>query len=183
MLQGVRLSVRSPYDRWDGLHLHWRFIGSRSGTVLEGKDREAGSIHYIMDSDPTITFTNLPPYRKVICRDVWARIDIVVQARGRSVEYEWSLHPGGVPEDIKLHCEGREDLRSDKDGELTVETAQGNLSYSQPYAYQVIKAETVSVACVYRIHSRGAGSKNVSFILPEGYDDTQELFIRIRSSW
>lgn len=174
----VSLTLCKPNETCIGLHLVWKFVGASHGATIEGLEQEAGSFHYFMDARSSSRFMNLPPYRKVICRELWPGIDVVIHERDQSLKYDWVVRPNGRPEEVRMSCEGCTDMLLDENGSLIIDTELGMLVNSKPIAYQKAESKFFPVFCRYRLSHESDGMVTFGFEFPEGYDKELELFIR-----
>jgi hypothetical protein len=175
--QAVSMVFCKPNTNGIALHLVWTFVGASAEAELQGLDQAEGLFHYLLSDDPSSRFTNLPPFRKVVCKSLWHGIDVIIQDQDQALKYDWVVHPGGKPEKIRLTCEGCEDIGLDEEGNLHYHTKLGIVTDSKPVAYQADGSRLVDIACRYSLSERSDGSMTVGFELPEGYDDSLALVI------
>lgn len=174
----VCLTLCKPNESWIGLHLSRRFIDASPNATVEGLEKEAGTFHYFMGAGAASRFMNLPPYRKVICRELWPGIDVVIHEGVQSLKYDWIVRPHGRTEAIRMSCEGCIDMRLDENGSLIIDTEFGLLAESKPMACQKSEEDSFPVSCHYRLCQESDGRKSIGFEFPEGYDQELELVIR-----
>ncbi len=80
-------------------------------------------------------------YGKVIYKNIYPNIDWVIytmspsgEAKGEAVKYDFIVHHGGNPADIKLAYKGATSLTMN-DGALTAATPLGSITEQKPYSY------------------------------------------------
>ncbi|WP_239618122.1 hypothetical protein [Cohnella mopanensis] len=176
--QEVSMTLFRPHESSTALHLVWKFVGASGDAIVEGLDQEAGSFHYFIGPRSTCRFMNLTPYRKVICRELWAGIDVLIQEQDQSLAFEWIIRPNGRPEDIRFTCEGCHDIHLNEAGDLIIDTGLGVLVDAKPVAYQAKQSEVLPIICRYELQCESCGANKVGFVLPEGYDRELDLIIR-----
>jgi hypothetical protein len=75
-------------------------------------------------------------YEKIRYRDIYPNIDWVLYIRDGQPEYEFVLHEGAKPSDIKLRYEGATSLSLDGEGNLVATTPLGTVTEPAPYCYE-----------------------------------------------
>jgi hypothetical protein len=81
-------------------------------------------------------------YQKVTYYEVYPHIDWVVYINKNSginepkVKYDFVVHPGGDPSQIKLKTEWVEELTSNEDGSLTMKNRMGSVTEQRPVSFQ-----------------------------------------------
>lgn len=89
-------------------------------------------------------------YRKVIYKNIYPHIDWVLytqqQGRRQSLKYDFVVHPGGNPADIRLQYSGATELLL-AEGTLTATTPFGSITEGVPYSYDA--ATKAAVATQY----------------------------------
>ena len=81
-------------------------------------------------------------YQKVTYYEVYPHIDWVVYINKNSginepkVKYDFVVHPGGDPSQIKLKTEWVEELTSNEDGSITMKNRMGSVTEQRPVSFQ-----------------------------------------------
>ncbi|MBI1221777.1 MAG: hypothetical protein GC180_04155 [Bacteroidetes bacterium] len=113
------------------------FIGANSEALGSGENIKPEYHNYFIGDDPSKWVSRVPVYGKVIVRDVYPGIDLEIFGRdGRSVKYNFLVHPGANPESIRLKYLGQESMHL-KDGSLHIQTPVGDILEEAPIAYQL----------------------------------------------
>jgi hypothetical protein len=122
------------------------------GTVqrVTGTRETPTKVNVLRGNDPAAWRTNLPTYDTISLGEVYAGIDIELQASGTSVEKLFYVKPGANPAQIRIAVTGGRGLAVAPDGELDVATAKGTVRFTRPIAYQegAGRREHVDVAYV-----------------------------------
>jgi len=173
-----------------GLHHHW--LGPKGGNLT-------GTVHYhcfkaeFLNSNPGVEVkasSPFPEYRNYFLGnnpDKWAPgvklfaaldyvglypgIDMHVYSSDFDLIYDYTIAPGGKPEDIRINYSGATRVYL-KNGALCVETSLGSITEQKPYAYQLINGKKSQVACRYIL-----SANTVCFELPKGYRTDLPLVI------
>ena len=148
-----------------------RFEGADTRAIGRGMQLLAGRTHYYVGNDPAAWRQNVPNYGRVEYADVYPGIDLVYRGEQGRLEFDLVVSPGADPQLIRLGFDGVKSQALDPAGDLTLATAQGDLTLDRPLAYQEIAGRRQPVAVAFR-----AGSDDVRFQLGP-YDRSQPLVI------
>ncbi len=81
-------------------------------------------------------------YRKITYRNIYPGIDWVLYSNGADLKYDFVVHPGADPKNIKLRFEGATSLNM-QNGNLFATTPFGTITEHKPYSYNAETKETV----------------------------------------
>jgi Beta-propeller repeat len=151
-----------------GQALELRFLGANPNAELVAAARRPGRVNYLAGSQH---HTNLPTYGRLVYRDLWPGIDMSFRGAGGKLKYEFYLHAGADPDDIRLAYAGAERLSLGAAGSLLIDTPLGALRDAPPTSYQRIGGSRVAVESRYVLAGNHYG-----FALGR-YDRTQPLVI------
>lgn len=133
---------------------------------------EGKSIDYIQYYNMNII--NVFNYSKVIYHDIYPDIDWIIYRKDGYVKYDFAIHPGGNPSEIKLKTNWVEDLYQNKDGSLVLRNKMGSITENKPVSFQDDK----------RIPTRfNLDAGVISFKLQAPYNKTQLLIIDPVLEW
>jgi hypothetical protein len=135
---------------------HYQVAGgltvSRLDLSLEGANKDAAfskeeprkaKYQYYTDADPD-GVTGVQAYGKIIYKNIYPSIDWVLYTNGKSLKYDFIVHPGGKVSDIQMKYEGAESMQLQKDGSLKVSGRLGTLTEEAPYSYEQESKQAVS---------------------------------------
>ncbi len=74
-------------------------------------------------------------YSKLIFKNVYPKIDWVIYANNAVLEYDFLVHPGGNPSQIKLEYHFADKLNLNEDGSLTMNSRIGKLTEGKPESW------------------------------------------------
>ena len=101
--------------------------------------------NYFVGSDPSSWKKDVPTYKRVLLKEVYPGIDLVLTAlKGNRVEFQWIVKPGADPASISLKVSGGEIVPSE-DGFDVVRDDKVVLSVRNVKAYQGAKEVAVKV--------------------------------------
>jgi hypothetical protein len=138
------LFLNSGHDR----PVRLRLLGSKSAADIEGEGPLAFRTHRFIGSDPDRWITDIPGFRNVVAHSVYPGIDLAFRG-GPELEYDFVVHPGARPADIRFRFEGTPPPTLDRNGDLLV--ADGAIRMKPPVAYQAAPAGPEPVCAQYWI--------------------------------
>ncbi len=103
-------------------------------------------------------------FRKITYKNIYAGIDWVLYTKGKELKYDFIIHPGAKPDDIKLLYAGADSLKIASNGDLKVATPYGIISEHSLYVYEQESKRQISAT--YRLNGN-----SLSFDL-DNYDGT-----------
>ncbi len=113
-----------------GVVLKYYFTGCNPVAPV-GKERCSWNTNYFKGNDPEKWYTNVPNYFEVIYYDLWKGIDLVYRMNEGTIKYDLILKPGTDPSEIRIRVEGQSNIGIDKNGDLLIETALGEVRDSK----------------------------------------------------
>ncbi len=165
-----------PSEAIDQVVLALRFVGSDQRVQPHGAELADGVVNDLRGNDPSQWRTGIAQYRDVVYRDLWPDIDLRLLEQAGVLKYEFHVHPGATPSDIRLAYDGADDLAVGVGGGLQIATAFGVLDDSAPVSYQEIGASRVPVASAYVIGGATDQGRTYSFAVGE-YAKDHDLII------
>ena len=148
------------------------FVGANKRARLEGQEEQEAKFNYIRGKDPKKWVSAASSFQKVVYRDLYRGIDLVVAGREGRMKNEYVVRRGGDPAAIRLKYDGAKALRVNENGQLEVQTSAGLLIEDVPLSFQIIDGHKKGVRTKYRI----AGDQTVRFQV-EGFRKDTELVI------
>ena len=128
-----------------------RYISSNKNVKVEGLEENKAEISYFRGNDPGKWVRGVRTFRKVLYKELYPQIDLIVYGSGGGIKHEYWVSAGGEVEKIKLRYEGIKQLRVNERGQLEIETGEGVLREDAPFSYQIIDGERVKVETRYVI--------------------------------
>ncbi|PWB81124.1 MAG: hypothetical protein C3F08_02710, partial [Candidatus Methylomirabilota bacterium] len=128
------------------------FVGSNKKVYPVGLERSGAIISYFRGKSDEWN-AGLPAFSKVAYRDLWPGIDLLYYGTFDRMKYEFVVHPGADPSQIKLAYRGAERVSLTREGRLEVQTPAGSFTDDIPLAFQEFGAERKEVNINYQIQS------------------------------
>ena len=147
--EGMTLGFNDAQQRDTSLRM--TFVGVNPDASMNGEARTAGVSNYLIGNDPARWRRGVEHYGRVRYAAVWRGIDLLFYGKDQSLEYDFIVHPGSDPARIRLRYENARSVRLDDQGDLILETEQGEVRQRRPRIYQVSKGVRHSLLGGYRI--------------------------------
>lgn len=151
-----------------------KFLGSNASAKIAGVEKLPGKINYLVGNDPGKWRTEIPTYAKVEYQDIYPGIDLIYYGNQRQVEYDLVVKPANDPKLIRLGFPDNNKLSINKQGDLVLQTAKGELRLQKPYIYQHVNGAKARVEGRYVLKGR---NKNEAGFKIARYDRRRPLII------
>jgi hypothetical protein len=132
------------------------FERTRGAKSVIGEEPAATESNYFVGSNAATWRTHVPNFCRVRYHEIYPGIDVVYYGTEHRLEYDFVLAPGARAEDIDVAFESDEKIHIDRDGDLVLHTAAGDLRQKKPIAYQVINGHRRSTSARYVRRGRRA---------------------------
>jgi beta-propeller repeat-containing protein len=140
--------------------LNLEFVDANPDVRLEGEERTSAVVSYFKGPKKNWK-TGLKTYGSVAYRNLWPGIDLEYSGTQDRLKYQFIVHPGADPGQIRLRYHGATDLRVNGTGELEVETPAGGFHDQQPYSYQERAGQQIEVPTTYSLHPQRLNARTV----------------------
>ncbi len=142
----------TPVERWA---LKLDFVGARAVRPL-GLDKTDTIVSYFKGKLQD-WHTAIPTYARIVYPELWPGIDLTYSGTYDRLKYEFTLHPGADPTQIRLAYRSASAVRLNESGQLQVSTPLGDLQDAAPSAYQEHGGKRASVAAAYDLQEPSFG--------------------------
>jgi len=126
------------------------FVGAKAGVRPVGEEQQEAVISYFK-GQPDEWRSGLPTYSRLVYRDLWPGIDLAYYGTVDRLKYEFIVHPGADPGQIRLAYRGATGVALNAAGQLEVETPIGGFADDRPVAYQEIDEQRVAADMAYQL--------------------------------
>ena len=147
------------------------FLGANENPTVTGGDELVETANYFLGNDRSRWASDVKAYRLVRYDEIYDHTDMEIYASFQNLKYDFIVHPGGNPNDIKIDYRGAEGLTLE-DGALIVQLSNGRVKELKPVSFQTINGNRVSVETKYQVVDN-----QVQFVFPQGYDTSVDLTI------
>jgi len=116
--------------------LRLALVGSSGRIQGEGRERLSGHVNYFTGSDRSAWRVNVPTFSRVLYPEVYRGIDVAYYGNQSELEYDFVVHPGAGPEQIRHRFEGADEVTIDPSGDLRIGIAGHTIVQRAPVIYQ-----------------------------------------------
>jgi hypothetical protein len=153
------------------------FLGANPGVRPVAEERQETVISYFKGR-PVQWRAGLPTYARLVYRDLWPGIDLIYQGTANRLKYQFVVHPGADPAQIRLAYRGASGVAVNDAGQLEVTTPLGGFADDTPVAYQEVGGQQDAVAAAYDLAPTPIQGEGVRFGFALGpYDPTRTLVL------
>ena len=92
--------------------------------------------NFFYGNDSSKWYNDVPNYKEIIYKNLYNNINLRYYTTSKGLKYDFIVHPGGNPNDIKLNFEGADDLFIDIQGNINIRTNFGSMIDSELYISQ-----------------------------------------------
>jgi len=149
--EGLTIVLNGRSERWV---LKLDFVGANQDVKPAGEEKMEGMVSYFTGR-PQDWVTGLTTYSRVVYPDLWPGIDLVYSGTFDQLKYEFVVHPGADPGQIRLAYRGAQKVTVTEEGRLKVQTPLGSFGDDIPAAYQCVGGKRVEVPMDYQLEKSG----------------------------
>lgn len=112
------------------------FIGANKNPIIVSEKPLNTYNNYFIGNDKNQWASNCKIYNTITYKNIYPNIDVRYYSTQNTLKYDFIVHPGGNPRDIKMRYEGAEALNILKN-DLIIKTSVGDVKEQVPYTYEV----------------------------------------------
>ncbi|MDQ3072097.1 MAG: hypothetical protein M3Q97_02355, partial [Bacteroidota bacterium] len=112
------------------------FIGCNPHTVIEEFEEASFVLNYFLAHTPSEGITNVKSFKKLVYRNMYPHIDLVLYTHEQGLKYEFHVNPGGDPTDIKMKWEGGTSVSEAANGGILIKNGLAEITDDAPVTYQ-----------------------------------------------
>src|SRR5579862_785482 len=152
--------------------LRMKLVNANAAAKVTGVNELPGKTNYFIGNDPKKWRTNIPTFAKVKYEGVYSGIDLVYYGNQKKVEYDFVVAPGADPRCIQFEVRGTTKINRDRNGDLVLHMAEGEIRWQRPFVYQETDGVRREIAAHYVVQN----ANRVAFGLAK-YDASKPLYI------
>jgi hypothetical protein len=153
------------------------FLDANPGVHPVAEERQEAVISYFKGR-PDHWRTSLPTYARLVYRNIWPGIDLIYQGTTNRLKYQFVVHPGADPAQIRLAYRSATGVAVNAGGQLEVTTPLGGFTDDTPVAYQEVGGRHYAVAVAYQLAPTPIQGDGVRFGFALGlYNPTRTLVL------
>jgi len=142
---GNNPSTRTKPSQSSGSTLRLTLVGANQRCVVTGEEMQPGKVNYFIGKNPAKWRTNVPTYKIVRSKNVYPGIDLVYYGNRHLLEYDFEISAGGDPSKIQFEVTGALRIDVDSDGNLVLQTRNGEVRLNSPLVYQTFNNHRTAV--------------------------------------
>jgi hypothetical protein len=147
---GLTYSFNAPRltsQRWV---VKMEFVGASENVKPECLEQGETIVSYF-HGKPGQWHAGLQSASKIIYRELWPGIDLIYSGTINKMKYEFIIHPGADPSQVKLAYHGIKSMAENNLGQLEVKTPGGTFTDDTPAAWQEIDGKRENVTIKYAV--------------------------------
>jgi hypothetical protein len=121
----------------ENVHFQLQFEGANPGAKWDSLEPHAGATTYVVGNRPEAWIHDVPHYGRIVRRNLYAGIDLVLYGAGDQLEYDLVLHPRADVRRVRMRFSGEQKLSIGENGDLIAATVAGSLVEHRPVLYQL----------------------------------------------
>ncbi len=129
--------------------VHLNFIGANQVIVSEKNRALPYYYNYFLGKDSTKWASKVGGFEEVKLANMYEGIDLRLMTSNSSTKYEFLVKPAVDPLQIKLNYAGQQQLKIERNGNLSLTTSLGKIIEQKPVAYQIIAGQKIDVKCSF----------------------------------
>lgn len=126
------------------------FIDSNPNVAIKGVSPSATVFNFFV-GDSKRWASNVKDFDEVIYTELYEGVDFKYYKYGGTVKYDYIIHPGADPNNIKVTFDGIEGLTIDEAGNLVLGTSINKVKESKPIAYQILNGQKIQIDCNFKL--------------------------------
>ena len=111
------------------------FVGARQDVMPQGHDPLPTTLNYFKGPREE-WITGVQTFARLVYEDLWPGIDLEYIGEDGALKYNFIVHPGGDPANVRLAWYDTHGVRITSDGTLEVDTGLGVIEDGRPVAFQ-----------------------------------------------
>ena len=126
---------RQETSEYKRVILKQEFMGANQ-VRPEGRERLSWNSNFFYGNNSSKWCTEVPNYREIYYEELYYGIDLRYYTNGKSLKYDFIIHPGADATQIRLRYKGAEGLEIDKLGTLIIKTSVEDILDGELFIYQ-----------------------------------------------
>ncbi len=152
--------------------LKQEFIGANQVQPV-GHERLSWNSNFFYGNDSSKWCTDVPNFQEIIYENIYEKIDLRYYSSEKGLKYDFIIHPGGEPDDIRINYEGAQELVIDPSGDLVIKTQFRDMVDSNLFIYQNQKNDKKFIDGKFRLFT----SKTYGFEIIGEYNKNKAIII------
>ena len=121
----------------EDVHFKLQFEGANPHAEWQSLEPHSGATTYLVGNRPEAWIHDVPHFGRIVRRNLYDGIDLVLYGADDKLEYDLVLHPGADARRVRVRFSGEQNLSLGENGDLTATGAAGALIEHRPILYQL----------------------------------------------
>lgn len=134
--------------------LHLNFPGANKVTSIKKEHQSNVYYNYFIGNVKSKWASEVYGYGEATLENFYDGIDLKLIEQLEQLKYEFHVAAGVDPSVISLDYAGHKTIRIEKNGDLIITTALGDVIEKKPYAYQILNGKIVEVECQFVLNEK-----------------------------
>lgn len=134
--------------------LHLNFPGANKVTSIKKEHQSKVYHNYFIGNVKSKWASEVYGYGEATLENFYDGIDLKLIEQLEQLKYEFHVDKGVDPSVISLDYAGHKSIRIEKNGDLVITTALGDVIEKKPYAYQILNGKIVEVDCQFVLNDK-----------------------------
>ncbi len=148
-------------------------INANPSVTITASDQQEYYENFYTTGDANHGITNVHTYKTLTYKNIYPKIDMILQTKGQGMEYSFLVHPGGKVSDIKLRWNGDEKEEALENGGIKYYNAIRSMEESEPKSF--VEGKSIQSSFIKK------GDKY--FFNVDRYDKSKDLIIDPALVW
>jgi predicted transcriptional regulator len=157
---------------YDRVILKQEFIDANTVQPV-GRERLSWNNNFFYGNDSSEWSANVPNFQEIYYEDLYDGIDLRYYSNENGLKYDFIVHPGADPNQIKIHYAGASGLDLDDMGNLIIQTPINTLVDGDLFIYQEDESQRREVNGMFSINEQ----LEYGFEISDGYNKLATLII------
>jgi len=116
--------------------LKLKLVGAQKPKAIEKEIESYTNYNYFLSDQRSRWASGVKAYEKMVLKDVYPNIDFEVYSYQHKIKYNFYVHPGANPSQIKIEYQGADDVVLEN-GLVTVYTSLRKVIEERPFSYEM----------------------------------------------
>jgi gliding motility-associated-like protein len=147
------------------------FVGANEEYGISKKYETSEYYNFFIGNDKSKWASNVRGYNHIEYEGLYDNINLKLFETEGQLKYEYTVLPGGNPDDIIIQYYGHDKIRRNRAGEIVIETSIGQIIEEKPYVFQIKNGKIIEIESEFLLTN-----DQLSFSLGS-YDESYPLII------
>jgi gliding motility-associated-like protein len=149
------------------------FPHASNGVEIQESDSSSNYFNYMLGNDQSKWKSAIHGVSKLVLSSYFEGIDLIYDGETEQLRFSFDVQPYADLNQLSFFFEGADKIQIDAQGNLVLTHSLGTITYSAPKAWNISEnGKKSEVQMQFQLQDN-----LISFVLPEGYDSSERLYI------